>query len=366
MQKLLETSRGSRRRIRKAVSYMERSEGLIKRLELGEAIALLEKAVRKLEYSFLGLIRLRAKTRPLADALRMLSVAYFLNGQSDKAKETIRRLLVLAPKTEYRTGGFPKSMAQLVDDERLLFDELGTSEVVVKTTPPGARVYLNARRVGRSPLTIKGGRRGFNYLSARMPGYRTTTMGLEVSPPKLARVTLELRKFKRDPLPLITRSFAEVGRRRMGPGQRGLAHRLHADVVVLAMASVDQDQARLVLYAYDARLRELLKGPIKATVSLDFPKRKAVAAARMLFSGVRLDGTRPPPPKRPPPKAPSLGERWSRFRRWRGFWPTVGAVAGVLVAGVVVGLAVGLQPPSAGVEARGWRRVVLAHPLARF
>lgn len=365
MQTLLESARGSKRRIRKAVELMERSDGLLKRLELGEAIALLKKAVHKLEYSFLGLIRLRAKTRPLADALRLLSVAYFLNGETDKAKATIRRLLVMAPKTEFQTGGFPKSMAQLVDDERLLFDEIGTSEVVVKTTPPGARVYLNARRVGRSPLSIKGVRRGFNYLSARMPGYRTTTMGLEATPPKLQRVTLDLRKFKRDPLPSITRSFAEAGRPRMGAGLRALAHRLRADIVVLAMASVDQDQARLVLYAYDARLRELLKGPVKATVSLDFPKSKTVAAAQMLFSGVRLDGTHPPPPKEPKPKTLSFSERWSRFRRWRGFWPTVGAVAGVLVAGVVVGLAVGLQP-SAAVEPRGWRRVVLAHPLARF
>ena len=367
MQRLLEKPRGSMKRIRRAVKYMDQASMAIKGLEFGKAIQLLQKAVRKLEYSFLGLLRLRVKAQPLADALRLLATAYFLDGQAKLAKETIQRLLVIDPKTRYKAGRFPRQMAQLVDDERLMFDEFGTSTVVIKTEPPGARVYLNAHRVGRSPITIKGVRRGFNYLTARYPGYRTTTMGLEVDPPKLQRVTIKLRKFKRDPVPLLGGSYATMGPRVMSSAMQALAARLKVDILIVGRVLKDQDLGKVVLYAYDARLKELLRGPVKASISLDFPKPKSLEMIQMLFSGVRLDGTKPPPPKKPKTSFwKGFKERMVRFRRWRGFWPTVGSVAGILVTGLVVGLAVGLQPSSGLPPSLGSRHVIFAHPLKRF
>ncbi len=366
MQRLLEKPKGSMQRIRKAVRLMDQATRLMQNLEFAKAIPKLNKAVRKLEYSFLGLLRLKVKAQPLADALRLLATAYFLDGQAKMAKATVQRLLVISPKIRYKAGLFPKQMAQLVDDERLMFDEFGTSTVVIKTEPPGARVYLNAKRVGRSPITVKGVRRGFNYLTARLPGYRTTTMGLPVDPPKLKRVTVKLRRFKRDPLPLMARAFMAMGKPEMGKDLDALAERMDVDILVLARAEAFQDLAKVTLFAYDRRLGELLKGPVKVSISQDFPKPKALRAAQMLLSGVRLDGKRPPPPKKPRRSTwVRFKDGMIRFRRWKGFWPTVGTIAGIVVTGVVVGLAVGLGPPD-GAPVRGSRHVILGHPLTRF
>jgi hypothetical protein len=360
-QALLERPKGSLKRIRKGIALLEEAQEDMGKLETAAAIGKLEKAVQLFEFSFLGLIRMKSKTQPLADALRLLAAAYFQDGQAKKAQETVQRLLVLAPKTRYKPDLFPKQMAQLVDDERLLFDEVGTSTVEITTDPPGARVYLNGRRVGRGPVKLEGVSRGFHYLTARMPGYKTTTMGLEVDPPKLARVSVQLKRFKRDPAPDMAKSFLEMGKGRPGPGLTGLASRLTIDMLVIGKAEPDQDLGRITLYLYDFRLKELLKGPVTASVSLDFPKAKVLEAVRVLFAGVPLDGKRPEPPKKVKPSVwAGIRRGLSTFRRSKGFWPTVGSVAGAVLTGVVVGLAVGLQPRSQ-VDPRGWRHTVLGH-----
>lgn len=365
IQAILEKPKGSVRRLLRADKLLAAGQRDLTNLEIGKAIEKFNKAVRLLEYSFVALVRIRQKAEPLARALRALAAAYFLDGKVKEAKETLRRMLVLAPKTTYSPKTFPRQMAQLVDDERMMFDEFGTSTVEVTTDPPGARVYLNAHRQGRGPITLKSVQKGTNYITARMPGYRTTTMGVEVDPPKLQRATITLRRFKKDPLPLMERALLEMGRRTPGPGILGLAARLKVDLVVLARARAEHDQGVLTLYLYDARLKKLLKGPITVKPSVDFPKEKVNPAVRLLFSGVRLDGKVPEPLKKP---TRSLWMRsregWRDFRKSKGFWPVVGSVVGAVVVGVVVGLAVGLQ--QRGYNPSGSRHVILAHPLARF
>jgi len=363
VQSILEKPKGSLKRLTRADALVAAGKKDLTNLEVGSAIKKFRKAVRLMQMSFVALVRIRAKTKPLARALRNLAIAYFLDGKADQAKKTLQKLLVLSPKLRYSPKLFPKQMAQVVDDERLMFDEFGTANVVVKTDPPGARIYLNARRVGRSPITLKNVRRGFNYITARLPGYRTTTIGEAVDPPKLVRTSFKLMRFKRDPLPLMAAALLEMGAQKAGSGTLGLANRLGVDILVLARAQVEHDQAVLTFYVYDARLKKLLKGPITVKPSTDFPKEKVNPALRQLFDGIRLDGTKPQPKKKPTPALwKKMKGSWVKFRQSKAFWPVIGGVAGVLVTGVVVGLAVGLS--SMGVQPRGFRHI-MAFPLAR-
>lgn len=363
IQSILEKPKGSLRRLMKADALVAAGKKDLEVLEVGSAIKKFKKAVRLMQVSFVALVRIRQKTKPLARALRNLAIAYFQDGKAVKAKKTLQKLLVLAPKIRYSAKLFPRQMAQLVDDERLMFDEFGTADVVVKTDPPGARIYLNARRVGRSPITIKNVRRGFNYITARLPGYRTTTIGEEVDPPKLVRTSFKLMQFKRNPLPLMAGALLEMGKKRPGTGILGMARRLKADIIVLARARAEHDQAIITLYVYDVRLKKLMRGPVTVKPSTDFPKEKVKPALRRLFDGIRLDGRKPKAKKKPTKvlwKKVSVG--WAKFRQSKAFWPVVGGVAGAIVTGVVVGLAVGLS--NRGFQPRGSRHV-LAYPLAR-
>lgn len=363
IQSILEKPKGSVRRLMKADALVAAGKKDLTNLEVGTAIKKFKKAVRLMQVSFVALVRIRQKAKPLARALRNLAIAYFLDGKAEKAKKTLQKLLVLAPKIRYSPELFPKQMAQLIDDERLMFDEFGTANVMVKTEPPGARIYLNARRVGRSPITIKNVRRGFNYITARLPGYRTTTIGEDVDPPKLVRTSFKLMLFKRNPLPLMAGALLEMGRKQAGAAILGMAKRLNADIVVLARARAEHDQAIVTLYVYDARLKILLRGPVTVKLSTDFPKEKVKPAVRRLFDGIRLDGVKPKPKKKPTKALwKKVNAGWVRFRRSKAFWPLVGGVAGAIVTGVVIGLAVGLS--SKGFQPRGSRHV-LAHPLAR-
>lgn len=365
IQSVLEKPKGSLRRIMKADALIAAGKKDLTSLEVGSAIKKFKKAVRLMQVSFVALVRIRQKTKPLARALRNLAIAYYLDGKAEKAKKTLQKMFVLAPKTRYTSKLFPRQMAQVVDDERLMFDEFGTANVVVKTDPPGARIYVNAKRVGRSPLTVKNVRRGFNYITARMPGYRTTTIGEDVDPPKLLRTQVQLRRFKRDPLPHMARALLEMGQKTAGPGVMAMGARLKADMVVLARARTEHDLAVITLYVYDTRLKKLLRGPVTVKPSTDFPKEKVKPVVKRLFDGLRLDGTVKQTPKSKKPtitlwKKMSIG--WGKFRKSKAFWPVIGGVAGAIVAGVAVGLAVGLSKQ--GFQPRASRHV-LAYPLAR-
>lgn len=363
IQSILEKPKGSIKRLMKADALVAAGKKDLTNLEVGSAIKKFRKAVRLMQVSFVALVRIRQKVKPLARALRNLAIAYFLDGKAAKAKKTLQKLLVLSPKIRYTSKLFPKQMAQLVDDERLMFDEFGTANMVVKTDPPGARIYLNARRVGRSPITIKNVRRGFNYITARLPGYRTTTIGEDVDPPKLVRTSFKLMRFKRDPLPLMAGALLEMGKKTAGSAILGMANRLNVDMLVLARARAEHDQAVVTLYVYDARLKKLMKAPVTVKPSTDFPKEKVKPAIRRLFDSMRLDGKKPKPKKKPTTALwKKMNRGWAKFRRSKAFWPVVGGVAGAIVAGVVVGLAVGLS--NKGFQPRGSRHV-LAHPLAR-
>jgi PEGA domain len=363
IQSILEKPKGSLKRLMKADDLVAAGKKDLTSLEVGSAIKKFKKAVRLMQVSFVALVRIRQKTKPLARALRNLAIAYFLDGKAEKAKATLQQLLVLSPKIRYSAKLFPRQMAQLVDDERLMFDEFGTANVVVKTTPPGARIYLNARRVGRSPLTIKNVRRGFNYITARAPGYRTTTTGEDVDPPKLVRTNIKLMQFKRDPLPLMAGALLEMGKKTPGPGILGMAKRLKANIIVLARARAEHDQAVVTLYVYDVRLKKLMKGPVTLKPSTDFPKEKVNPGIRRLIDGIPLDGVKAKPKKKPDKKLwKKMNLSWAKFRKSKAFWPVIGGVAGAIVAGVVVGLVVGLSDK--GFIPRGSRHV-LAYPLAR-
>jgi len=365
IQSILEKPKGSLKRLMKADALVAAGKKDLTSLEVGSAIKKFKKAVRLMQVSFVALVRIRQKTAPLARALRNLAIAYFLDGKATKAKMTLEKLLVLSPKIRYKSTLFPRQMAQLVDDERLMFDEFGTANVVVNTEPPGARVYLNARRVGRSPITIKNVRRGFNYITARLPGYRTTTIGEDVDPPKLVRTQIKLMQFKRDPLPLMAGALLEMGKSTPGPNISGMAGRLKADIIVLARARAEHDQAIVTLYVYDVRLKKLMKGPVTVKPSTDFPKEKVNPAMRRLFDGIPLDGVKLKPKKKPDKKLwKKVNLSWANFRKSKAFWPVLGGVAGAIVAGVVVGLVVGLSDKGYSYVPRGSRHI-LAYPLAR-
>jgi tetratricopeptide (TPR) repeat protein len=371
-QAILEKVKRSLRGLGQADELLEEAKQDIVAGKVREGIEKTRRSIELFEKHFAGLVRIKDRAKPLAEALRTLAIALHVDGKHQEARDAIRRLLVLAPKTEADPQVFPRKLVKLVDVERKVFDDLGGAEVQVETDPPGARVYLNARRKGVGPATIKNVRAGFNYLTARAIGYRTTTIRIEVAPPKQLRTKIVLERLPDDPVPLMKESLAALGAARMTDAMRKLATRLEVDVLVLGRAEVFQDLCKLSLFAYDARTGLLRRGPVTASPHLDLPEDRLEALARTVLGESPVE-TRPPPPrkvKRKRTSAPGvpLGERLRRFRRSRAFWPVVGSVAGAVVAGAVVGLAVGLQSPPGGdgLIRGGGRHVILGKALLRF
>jgi hypothetical protein len=66
--------------------------------------------------------------------------------------------------------------------------------VLVESTPPGARIFIDGRDLGPTPLTVRQLRPGTHTLELRMPGYQTWSQRLTVAAGENRRVTAALER----------------------------------------------------------------------------------------------------------------------------------------------------------------------------
>ncbi len=78
-------------------------------------------------------------------------------------------LLVVAVVVAYAVGSYP-------------LPERSSGEITVKTTPPGATIFVDGTHRGSSPLRVSGLRPGTHQLRAFLPGYKGMVLRVEVLP----------------------------------------------------------------------------------------------------------------------------------------------------------------------------------------
>ncbi len=102
---------------------------------------------------------------------RVLKIACLVaNGQEKPARAELERLLAFAPDAELPRAQFPPDLLAFARRTRQAAQARG-ARLEVLSTPEGAEVWVDGRRRGLAPLTVRGLGSGDHHVAARAPGY---------------------------------------------------------------------------------------------------------------------------------------------------------------------------------------------------
>jgi len=92
------------------------------------------------------------------------------NGQAKPARAELERLLAIAPDADLPTAQFAPDLLALARRARAAATH-ADGKLAVKSTPDGAEVWVDGKRRGVTPVTIRGLGPGDHLLTLRLPGY---------------------------------------------------------------------------------------------------------------------------------------------------------------------------------------------------
>lgn len=102
---------------------------------------------------------------------RVLKVACLAaNGQSKPARAELERLLAVAPDTDLPAAQFAPDLLAFARRARAAAG-VKDGKLEVKSSPDGAEVWVDGKRRGVAPITVRGLSAGEHFVTFRLPGY---------------------------------------------------------------------------------------------------------------------------------------------------------------------------------------------------
>jgi hypothetical protein len=149
-----------------AQAAMKAGQKLYDELDAQKALAQFDRAVAGYEQTDLS-VHLSE-----LGAARMMRVASInANGETKAAEQEMERVLAVDPKAEVSPNYFPPEMLSAATRARKAAVS-GTSKMDVRSTPPGARVFIDGHIAGVAPFAASGLSSGEHYVTAALEGYK--------------------------------------------------------------------------------------------------------------------------------------------------------------------------------------------------
>lgn len=124
----------------------------------------------------------------LLDAWTMKAAGHATGGENGPAKKDMEAVVSLAPRAEFSPTFFPPDLIKFAEAQRKQANN-AKGELLVRTEPPGARVWVDGQYRGVSPVTIAGLTAAKHFVTASLGGYALAQS--QVSPGE-AQLDLEL------------------------------------------------------------------------------------------------------------------------------------------------------------------------------
>jgi hypothetical protein len=156
---------------------MEDGRLLYQQAEHADAVMVLEVAVRTLEEN----VRWARSIRDLWEAWMLLATARLADGQEPAARDAIGAAIALHAARRPDPAAFPPEILDAWERERALATDEAASLSVIADVE-GARVWLDGRDVGTSPVTIPGVLPGRHFVHVRSEDGRVGFLALEQAP----------------------------------------------------------------------------------------------------------------------------------------------------------------------------------------
>ncbi len=243
-------------------------------LETGKATAAFQDAIKALK---------QTDTRQTFDALVkawvMKAASHAIAGEAPLSKQEIERVIAIAPKAEFAAQFFPPELIKFVEAQRKMAGN-AKGELLVRTEPTGAPVWVNGQYRGLSPVTVKGLLGARHQVVAALGG---RALAITELPP--GESTIELKPAELQPL--YGKAVATIGKAPTGAARdqalSGLGKKLGADQVlaVLVKKSTAGERFELTLLRLEVR-----DGHNSGYATATLPLAEPTAALATAFDGV--------------------------------------------------------------------------------
>jgi hypothetical protein len=153
--------------LKKADEALWKGKEAAEKGQFGRAIKLFKRSAKLYEKRFDKLVDFDK----YIDASLGVSLAYFLAGFEDNGEDALAPVVVLRPDLLLDKRKVPKPAIAALERLTHLYAGGTKGETTVESKPPGADVFLNGNRVGKTPYTMTGQRRGRNVVRIVQPGF---------------------------------------------------------------------------------------------------------------------------------------------------------------------------------------------------
>jgi len=239
--------------IQEALSSLARGKDLYENLSFDEALQELSRACTTLESHIADLESLAS----LEDTHLYLGMVLQALGEEEKAVVELKRAASLNPGITLDEALYPPSLVTAFERARKEVTSFTQATIFVETQPALGFVYLDGKKKGTSPLTIKNIPLGIHQIVVEKAGFRKKALRIDCSKPQATEsinIVLKSREGEkayegiRDVIPAggLTKE-AEVQVARHIPG---LARSMRADYVLITTMKplIDSYQTSVVLY----------------------------------------------------------------------------------------------------------------------
>lgn len=153
-------SKPSPRDYQQAVKALMKGDAAFNRLRFDSAIRALKKAIRLFERNLYFV----EDYNKVVETYLMLAEAYFRRGQEKEGTRHLERIFTLRPGLDLSGRKYPPLFRSIIDKvrARVLASQRGNVHVVANA--PGAKVHLNGRQMGATPLVIHAILEGEHHL----------------------------------------------------------------------------------------------------------------------------------------------------------------------------------------------------------
>lgn len=214
-------------------------------LDTGKASQLLAEAVASFK---------EADTRVVFDelvkALVLKAASHAIAGEVAPARQEMERVLAVAPRAEFDAQFFPPELIKFAESQRKM--SVGSKgELVVRTEPHGASVWVDGTFRGASPVTVAGLATGKHFVATGLGG-----QSLALAEVPLGESTLELKAAD----PQWKKTVDTVSRAPQGPGRDvalvALGKKLGVEQVLAAVVKKSTAGAQFELIVLRLEVRD--------------------------------------------------------------------------------------------------------------
>ena len=185
------------------------------------------------------------------EAWVMKAAGHATGGENVQAKKDIEAVVLLAPKVEFSPTFFPPDLIKYAEAQRK-FAANAKGELLVRTAPPGAQVWVDGVARGVSPVTVAGLTGTKHFVAASLGGYK---LGQSQASPGETLLTLDAAELG----PAWKKAVTAVSRdpdgetRDTAAQALGKAAQLDQVLVVLARKSLAGEQLDLTALRLEVR-----------------------------------------------------------------------------------------------------------------